>query len=416
MNYGLPYQGSKNAIAEWVIGQLPEAETFVDLFCGGCAITHAAMLSGKYKKFIANDIIGANPQLFKECAEGRHTVAHHTEWISRASFFSRKASENWVNLCYSFGNGGENYSYAQEIEPWRRALHFARVLHNREPLAEFGINSDGSREDILAHAEEYKAKYITWYKTNVLQLSTSLEVEQERLAQAIEEESEKLRNYLIAARDAAGVTGAQVDRHLGTCGMSGHYFGKSQWAFPTREAYEKLQEIMPGLDQDFDNVRGLASLSADFAKMQKILNLENMEPERLPSLESLERIERLESLGKLGPLENLKTSGMDYQSVNIPAGAVVYCDIPYKDTDCAQYNGFDHERFYAWARNQKNIFISEYWMPDDFVELSAIRKLAMGFRAEAKEKLFTNEYTNKTRSFAGVDLEFRQYSIFDLLE
>ena len=48
MNYGLPYQGSKNAIAEWVIGQLPEAETFVDLFCGGCAITHAAMLSGKY--------------------------------------------------------------------------------------------------------------------------------------------------------------------------------------------------------------------------------------------------------------------------------------------------------------------------------------------------------------------------------
>ena len=35
MNYGLPYQGSKNGIAEWVVGQLPAAETFVDLFCGG---------------------------------------------------------------------------------------------------------------------------------------------------------------------------------------------------------------------------------------------------------------------------------------------------------------------------------------------------------------------------------------------
>lgn len=290
MNYGLPYQGSKNAIAEWVIGQLPEAETFVDLFCGGCAITHAAMLSGKYKNFIANDIIGANPVLFKECAEGRHTIKSHMEWISREAFFSRKASENWLNLCYSFGNGGENYSYAQEIEPWRRALHFARVLGNREPLAKFGINSDGSREDIMAHAEEYKAKYISWYKTEVLKLSTSLEVEQERL-----------------------------------------------------------------------------------------------------------------------------TSGMDYQSVDIPGNAVIYCDIPYKDTDCAQYNGFDHERFYKWARDQKNIFISEYQMPEDFVELSSIRKLAMGFRAEAKEKLFTNKYTNETRSFAGVDLEFRQYSIFDLM-
>lgn len=32
MNYGLPYQGSKNGIAEWVVGQLPAAETFVDLF------------------------------------------------------------------------------------------------------------------------------------------------------------------------------------------------------------------------------------------------------------------------------------------------------------------------------------------------------------------------------------------------
>lgn len=416
MNYGLPYQGSKNGIAEWVIGQLPQAETFVDLFCGGCAITHAAMLSGKYHYFIANDIIGGNPVLFKDCAAGRHTVESHLEWINRRAFFQRKASETWVNLCYSFGNGGENYAYAAEIEPWRRALHFARVLGNRDPLAQFGISSDGSRADVLEHGEEYKAKYISWYKTNVLHLATSLEVEQERLAAAIAEKSEKLRAYLIAARDAAGISSADVDRYLGTNGMSGHYFGRSQWAFPTREAYQKLQQIMPGLDQDFDDVRGLASLSADFAKMSKILGLEQMDSERLPSLESLERLERLGSLAELGPLENLTTSGKDYQEVEIPAGAVIYCDIPYKDTDCAQYGGFDHERFYTWAREQNNIFISEYQMPGDFVELSSIRKLAMGARSEATEKLFTNRRTYENRSWAGVDLCFRQYSLFDLLD
>lgn len=35
MRYGLPYKGSKNSIAEWIVDELPPAETFVDLFCGG---------------------------------------------------------------------------------------------------------------------------------------------------------------------------------------------------------------------------------------------------------------------------------------------------------------------------------------------------------------------------------------------
>lgn len=30
MRYGLPYKGSKNAIAKWIIGNLPKADTFVD--------------------------------------------------------------------------------------------------------------------------------------------------------------------------------------------------------------------------------------------------------------------------------------------------------------------------------------------------------------------------------------------------
>ena len=54
--YGLPYMGSKNRIAEWVVENLPSAGTLVDLFAGGCAITHCAMLSGKFKHVIANDI------------------------------------------------------------------------------------------------------------------------------------------------------------------------------------------------------------------------------------------------------------------------------------------------------------------------------------------------------------------------
>lgn len=35
MRYGLPYKGSKNAIAEWIVSELPSCENFVDLFMGG---------------------------------------------------------------------------------------------------------------------------------------------------------------------------------------------------------------------------------------------------------------------------------------------------------------------------------------------------------------------------------------------
>ena len=35
MRYGLPYKGSKNAIAEWIVSELPKSKYFVDLFFGG---------------------------------------------------------------------------------------------------------------------------------------------------------------------------------------------------------------------------------------------------------------------------------------------------------------------------------------------------------------------------------------------
>ena len=35
MRYGLPYKGSKNSIAGWIVNTLPESEVFADLFFGG---------------------------------------------------------------------------------------------------------------------------------------------------------------------------------------------------------------------------------------------------------------------------------------------------------------------------------------------------------------------------------------------
>ena len=104
MRYGLPYKGSKNGIAEWIVENLPSAEIFVDLFFGGGAITHRAMLTSKYKQFIVNDIDARLPRLFLDCAYGKYTVENHPEWITREEFNARKQDDAYIALVWSFGN------------------------------------------------------------------------------------------------------------------------------------------------------------------------------------------------------------------------------------------------------------------------------------------------------------------------
>ena len=247
MRYGIPYMGSKNAIAEWVVDYLPPGDTFVDLFAGGCSVTHCAMVQNKYKRYIVNDITDA-PQLFCDAIAGKYR--DETRWISREDFFRLKDSDPYVRLCWSFGNNQKCYLYSRELEPWKKALHYARVFGDRSLLCEMGIAGDGSRRDVTAHMEEYRAKYIAWI-------------------------------------------GEQISL------------------------------------------------------------------ERLQSLQSLQSLERIESLQR------------SYDEVELPDNAVVYCDPPYANT--AKYIGdFDHAKFYDWMRRQdRPIFVSEYFMPDDFVRVAA---------------------------------------------
>ena len=56
MRYGVPYKGSKNSIAEWVYSHFPKADNFYDLFAGGCAITHYALIQNDYKRYFLNDV------------------------------------------------------------------------------------------------------------------------------------------------------------------------------------------------------------------------------------------------------------------------------------------------------------------------------------------------------------------------
>ena len=397
MNYGMPYKGSKNKIAKWIVESLPAAEWFVDLFGGGGAVTHAAMLSGKWRRFIYNDFDSNIVRGFDMAVHGG--FANEKRWICREDFERLKDTDPYVSMCFSFGNNCADYCYSKEVEPWKRALHYARMFGDLSEFEKFGIKTDtmrtsvSLRADIQAHKDEYKAAYIRWYMKNVLCSDMEYRLKKEELERNIKEESERLRAYLVNARNAAGLTSSAVDKYLGTNGMSGHYFGRSQWEFPTRENYIKMQEIMPALDRDFDEVVGLSTLW-----------------QSLESLESLQSLESLESLERLQSLQSLEIFNRSYEDVKIPKNATVYCDIPYRGTD--EYNiKFDHNKFYDWVRRQKQqIFISEYNMPTGFfvvdervktVNLSAVGK------QYAVEKIYSNKYIEV--------LKFEQMSFFDVI-
>lgn len=122
MRRGLPYQGSKSKLADKIISLFPKATHFVDLFAGGCAITHEAMLSGKFKDVHANDITDS-VTLFEDAINGNLDKYEPERFRSREDFFAEKDSNPFVRLVYSFGNDQKSYLYSKEIEPFKKAVH-----------------------------------------------------------------------------------------------------------------------------------------------------------------------------------------------------------------------------------------------------------------------------------------------------
>ena len=123
MKYGLPYKGSKNKLAMRIVGLLPSRTHLYDVFCGGCAVTHAAMMGRKFKEFHINDINWMCPQFFKDVLEGKYD--NDTRWISREDFFRLKDTDPYVAFVWSFGNNLRDYIYGKDVEPLKKAIHFA---------------------------------------------------------------------------------------------------------------------------------------------------------------------------------------------------------------------------------------------------------------------------------------------------
>ena len=334
MNYGLPYKGSKNRIAKKILDVLPAAPVLYDVFCGGCAITHAALLSGKYSRVVANDINGMIPHAFETAITGG--FRNEDRWISRDDFQRLYKTDPYVAICFSFGNNLRWYCYARDLEPYKRALHYAIFWKDIAPWAELCPETADA------------------------------------LKKAVESEQDRHKRRIKAGR--AIVTALKAGLMNGTIDP----------AVMDKPIYKKIRkEKTPG--------SGIQPAES----VERLKNLETLEnDERLQRLESLERFERLknletlqtdESLCRLQSLKSLEritdvdvppvlTATMgDYRALNFERGGIIYCDPPYKSTEERYGRDFDFAGFYSWCEHQANpVYISEYTMPEDrFVPVAA---------------------------------------------
>ena len=158
MNFGLPYQGSKNRIAKRLVDALPPAPVLYDVFCGGCAVTHAAMLSGKYQRFVINDRRDWLPDAFRKAIHGGY--AHEDRWISREEFERLRSTDAYAAMCFSFGNDYRSYMYARPLERYKRALHYAIFWRDFAPWRELCPETADALAAGLAPIENRKQRRV----------------------------------------------------------------------------------------------------------------------------------------------------------------------------------------------------------------------------------------------------------------
>ena len=306
MSFGLPYKGSKSAIAKDIIGVLPGGNRLVDLFCGGCAITDYALKNtDKFNRFLINDIDERNPKTYMRALNGR--FRNEDRWISRQDFFKLKETDDYVRLCFSFGNNEKTYMYGPQLEPYKRAIHHIVFWEDYAPM--------------------------------------------EELCPAVV----KIIHDYCDGKDRKGrrlALGKAVSAHIKEVGSLDYWQSNPMF----RAVKVKWSEDRRGMSScQWNRGSPLESLEC----LERLQSLQSLQ-----SLESLERLERLESQNV-----QIVASADDYCNYVYQDGDVVYCDPPYANTDKYTVD-FDNEGFWQWCRTRNfPVYISEYRAPEDFISV-----------------------------------------------
>ena len=114
---------------------------------------------------------------------------------------------------------------------------------------------------------------------------------------------------------------------------------------------------------------------------------------RVTELEGVERLVQLERVTRLQGLQGLQG---DYRLVDIPEGATVYADPPYRGTpNSSRYGAFDFDAFDAWLNGVDfPVYVSEFDAPGGCVEIANTKRTTtMSANSTGKriERIFVQE-------------------------
>lgn len=247
--YGLPYVGSKSRYAERILNLLPEADTLVDIFGGGAAITDCALASGRFRHVVYNEKYALMCKAVDMAVNGK--FPDKPRWVSREEFHATKTTDPYAALCYSFSINMVSYLYRADKEEGHRAVF--RLIYDFDDT-------------------DFKRLYPQY---DITPLDNITDFEQRR----------------------------QFTQRL------------------CRNAFE---------------------------------------------LRCVSRHNRLRFTPPKCAHTELTILNLDYREVDVPRGAVIYADPPYRGAK--KYGGetFDHDTFYDWCcRQTAPLFISERYMPED---------------------------------------------------
>ena len=292
-SYGICYMGSKNALAERIVALLPSASHLIDVFAGGCAITHCAMKSGKWQHVHANDLNEMIVGAFLRAINGE--FIGERRWVSHEEFNRVRDTDAYASICFCFGGNLRSYAYSPANENLKRAFHFAIFFGDPAPfLTLTGIDL-----------------------TPVLNISD-------------------LRERYLTAKHLSKENGKRIDL----------------------EHFERLNRI------NF--------LATAFSEEEK---------------------------------HRLTIGSVDFAEADIPSDSVIYCDPPYRETEgYRKGKDFNHDRFFEWALRQTvPVYVSEYAMPEDFVDVSSWQKSCKmkptSNSLRTTEKLFVPRWQAKDLGF-----------------
>ena len=348
INKGIVYKGAKRKLAFELLSKMyeyaPNARNFYDLFGGGGSMSIIANHNNYNTHY---NEIDKNVFCFIEyIAHIKELPKEILEFVSKAEFRENKiklknktAEPLHVFKAFLYCYGADIYKGSSV---YRNELYESRIIENLHNL--------------IIHNSKEAAEFCNEYY-NARNMPCVFDFIQEKV-------------FPFLSRKERRMKFVNLNKKLEIIGISGlrdYFIGKT-----SGETFTNINTISQTDLSKFINSKVKLDYK-EYKNTKDDFSIVGVKGQMyLDRLNHLERLDKIEDI--LFLCNNVKFTNLDYRDVEIkskPNETIIYCDIPYKDTE--EYaNSFNHDEFYLWClekvKQGYKVFISEYNMPENMFE------------------------------------------------